>query len=108
MNRVIGAPPFQFLKRFAEVVEKPAVDEFHLTSCTHSADKAGNGVDEETKTLFVRSELIVCALAVLKIGVRSVPSDNPSRVVAQRTAAEQKPPKFAVAATKPTLSLERS
>jgi hypothetical protein len=46
------------------------------------------------------------AFAVFTIGIRSEPFDNFSRLVAQRTAAEEKPAKLAVTPPKPDFDLE--
>src|SRR5262245_39616702 len=63
-------------------------------------DKPAQGIEDQSKQIalgyhlekpFLSGEQCLSPLAIFNIGIRSVPFDNVSRLVAQRHAAEQEP-----------------
>ena len=58
VNGVSGAPSFQFLERPAEVIKHLAVDLLDHTFGRRDADEAGDRIDEQSKALFARAEVV--------------------------------------------------
>src|SRR5579883_3191864 len=50
------------------------------------------------KERFTPAQLLLCALAIVDVGVRSVPLDRPARFIAQWIGAEKKPAVLSVTA----------
>ena len=67
MHGVAWAPLFQLLECPAEVVESLAVDVLDLTLGRHDGDEAGDGIDDQPKTLFARGEAILDVRPLLVI-----------------------------------------
>ncbi|OLA99546.1 MAG: hypothetical protein AUH09_05645 [Candidatus Rokubacteria bacterium 13_2_20CM_70_12] len=63
------------------------------------------GVDNLTKFSLVSSKLIFCALVILDVGIRSIPSDDPALWVAYRHRTKQKPPMLPIKASEASLLL---
>ena len=67
----------------------------------------GNGVDDEVKFALLGPKGFVCALAILDVGVDSVPFDDVAGSIAQWVGTEQEPPIFSVVATQSRFGLSR-
>src|ERR1700737_3139816 len=65
--RMNSIPTFQFLKSPAQILEELTVDEFDLTHRCHGTNEAGNAVDDQTQTLFTRTQSFLSALPVVDI-----------------------------------------
>ena len=106
VNGVAGAPLLQLLERPAEVLEDPMIDELDLAAGRHDRDEAGNGVDDQPKTIRAQAERVFGARAILEVGVRAVPLDDVSPLVPDRVAAHQEPAERPIRPPEPSLELE--
>jgi len=96
----------QLLERPAEVLQYAMIHELDLATGGHDRNEAGNGVDDQPKTLGAETESVFGACPILKIGVRAVPRDDASPFVPDRVAAHQEPTELPVEPAKPALELE--
>ena len=62
MNNVGGDPTFQFFKGLAGIIQALLTDEFEFAFRPHSKNKAGNAIDDQSKTLFARAQGLVGVL----------------------------------------------
>src|ERR1700674_159884 len=96
MDGVAGRPILQFLSRLAEIFQDSPVDKLGLACRTQGADVPWNSIDDEAQSLLIRTEGLLGAFPLFKIGVRSVPLSDLSRFVPQRAGTKEEPAVFAV------------
>ncbi len=59
MNDVGSGPTFQFVKRYAKIIQALLIDEFEFSRGRRSINKAGNAIDDQAKTFFTRAQGVV-------------------------------------------------
>jgi hypothetical protein len=62
MNNVGSAPTFEFLKRYAEIIQHLPIDEFEFTFRRRSINKTRNAIDDQAKTFFARAKSLLGVL----------------------------------------------
>jgi hypothetical protein len=82
------------------------IDDVDFASGRHDRNEAGNGVDDQPKTLGAETESVFGPRAILEIGVRAVPPEDGSPFVPDRVAVREEPTELPVEPAKPALELE--
>ncbi len=104
----VGPPvPHQVADGNAEVVDDALIDRLQGSIGKGGPDECGDGVDDQTKAALALEEGLLGALAVFDVGVGSVPLDDVAGLIAERSAAEEKPAVLAVGAAHSCFDLAR-